>query len=265
VTVINPIHFIPIIKSDNKLITQVLFNLLNNAVKYNKEAGTIKIESSIIDSKANESNKIKVSITDTGKGIAAKNLQKLFNPFERIEAENSGIEGTGLGLSVVEKLMIVLEGNIGVESELGVGSTFWITLPIKSNDDFQKEQIGHQNEQISEMKSELNAYEKDKISRADELAIANIELDYQQQEKANRADELVLANIELDYQQKEKADRADELVILQNEIVQNKLEKELLSKKGLVLCIDDNQKNTELVKQVINLKRPNIEVVNSLT
>ncbi len=244
VTVINPIQVIPTIKSDNKLITQVLFNLLNNAVKYNKEAGTIKIETSIIDSKVNEPNKIKVSITDTGKGIEAKNLQKLFNPFERIEAENSGIEGTGLGLSVVEKLMIVLEGNVGVESEVGVGSTFWITLPIQSNDDFQKEKIGNQNNQISGLKSELKVYEKDKISRADELAIANIELDYQQKEKANRA---------------------DELIILQNELVQNKIEKELVNKKGLVLCIDDNQKNIELVKQVFHLKRPNIEVISSLS
>ena len=244
VTIINPIHVIPNIKSDNKLITQVLFNLLNNAVKYNNEEGTIKIETSIIDSETNEPNKIKVSITDTGNGIEAKNLQKLFNPFERIEAENSGIEGTGLGLSVVEKLMIVLEGNVGVESEVGVGSTFWITLPIQSHEDFPKEKISIQNNQISDMKSELNAYEKDKISRADELAKANIELDYQQQEKANMA---------------------VELVILQNELIQNKKEKELASKKGLILCIDDNKKNTELLKQVINLKRPNIEVVNTLT
>jgi CheY-like chemotaxis protein len=89
----------------------------------------------------------------------------------------------------------------------------------------------------------IYAYEKDKISRAEELAIANTELDYQQ---------------------KEKADRADELVILKNELNKNNKEKELVSKKNLLLCIDDNQKNIELVKQVLNLKRPNLEVISSL-
>ncbi|MFZ4799163.1 MAG: PAS domain S-box protein, partial [Bacteroidia bacterium] len=200
------IDHVPTIKSDNKLITQVLFNLLSNAIKYNNTNGIIKINTEIIGDNANEAEKIKVSITDTGNGIAAENLQKLFNPFERINAADSGIEGTGLGLSVVKKLMEVLEGNVGVESEVSVGSTFWITFPLKSNNELQKEKIGNQNVQILELQSEVSVFEKDKISRADELEIANIELDYQQQEKIDRASELKIANIELEYQKNEKAD-----------------------------------------------------------
>ncbi|MFZ4799875.1 MAG: ATP-binding protein, partial [Bacteroidia bacterium] len=240
---VNQTAFIPTIKSDNKLITQVLFNLLNNAVKYNRTDGTIKINTEIIGNNTNEAEKIKVSITDTGKGIAAENLQKLFNPFERINAADSGIEGTGLGLSVVKKLMEVLGGNVGVESEVGVGSTFWITFPIQSNEDFQKEQIGHQNEQILELQSEVSIFERDKISRADELLIANLELDYQQ---------------------KEKADRASELIILKKEYSDTQLENEIKNKKGVVLYIEDNKDNIELIKQVIVLKRPNIEIIISL-
>lgn len=244
VTVVEPSHTIPIIKSDNKLITQVLYNLINNAIKYNKESGTIKIETIIIDSIPNEPNNLKVSIIDTGKGILAENFKKLFNPFERIEAGNSGIEGTGLGLSVVKKLMKVLGGNIGVESELGVGSTFWITLPLHNPIDFLEERIDAQNTSIIELQNNINIHEQDKILREDELKIANIELEYQQQEKV---------------------DRANELVILQKELNLNKIEKDLKNKNGLVLCIDDNKKNIELLKQIINLKRPNIEVVTSIT
>ncbi|MCX6186640.1 MAG: PAS domain S-box protein, partial [Bacteroidetes bacterium] len=244
VTVVEPSHTIPIIKSDNKLITQELYNLINNAIKYNKESGTIKIETIIIDSIPNEPNNLKVSIIDTGKGILAENFKKLFNPFERIEAGNSGIEGTGLGLSVVKKLMKVLGGNIGVESELGVGSTFWITLPLHNPIDFLEERIDAQNTSIIELQNNINIHEQDKILREDELKIANIELEYQQQEKV---------------------DRANELVILQKELNLNKIEKDLKNKNGLVLCIDDNKKNIELLKQIINLKRPNIEVVTSIT
>jgi PAS domain S-box-containing protein len=241
--IIQPIVIPATIKSDKKLITQVLFNLLNNAIKYNNTDGIIKIETEIIGNNTNEAKKIKVSITDTGKGIAAENLQKLFNPFERINAAESAIEGTGLGLSVVKKLVAVLGGNVGVESEVGVGSTFWITLPFQMNDELQKGIIDNQNEQISEMKSELNAYEIDKISRANELKIANLELDYQQHEKA---------------------DRASELIILKKEYSDTQLENEIKNKKGVVLYIEDNKDNIELIKQVIVLKRPNIEIICSL-
>jgi len=212
-----------IIKSDNKLITQILFNLLNNAIKYNKLEGKIKIKTEIIGSISNGNSKLKISITDTGIGISAPNLQKLFNPFERIGAEASGIEGTGLGLSVVKKLMTVLEGNVGVESEVEVGSTFWIELPLQSKDDFQLEKIDSQNEQILGLQSDIRVHEKD------------------------------------------KADRADELKVFKNELDKNKIEKDLINKKGIVLCIEDNKRNIELIKQVISLKRPNIEIISSLT
>ena len=72
---------------------------------------------------------IRISITDTGKGIAPEYMDRLFNPFERIGAEISEVEGTGLGLAVSKKLMEAMNGTIGVDSEPGVGSAFWIELP----------------------------------------------------------------------------------------------------------------------------------------
>jgi hypothetical protein len=126
----SPINII----SDNKLITQVLFNLLNNAIKYNRTEGSIKIKTEIIKSFTDEFRKLKISITDTGIGVSADNLHKLFQPFERIGVEDLEIEGTGLGLSVVKKIIGVLSGKVGVESIDNVGSTFWVELPLQTND-----------------------------------------------------------------------------------------------------------------------------------
>jgi PAS domain S-box-containing protein len=117
------------VKSDNQRLKQILLNLLNNAVKYNREAGSITVGTEI--RKDSESNKkwVRLLITDTGLGISKENIPKLFNPFERIGAEQTATEGTGLGLAVVKKLITAMGGFVGVESEPGVGSTFWIELP----------------------------------------------------------------------------------------------------------------------------------------
>jgi CheY-like chemotaxis protein len=72
---------------------------------------------------------VRLTVRDSGVGIDENEIIKLFEPFQRIHAENSTIEGTGLGLSVVKELVEVLGGKVGVESEKGKGSTFWIDLP----------------------------------------------------------------------------------------------------------------------------------------
>jgi CheY-like chemotaxis protein len=69
---------------------------------------------------------LRVSVTDTGDGIPADKLTRLFSPFERLEADRTTIEGTGLGLALTKRLVEAMGGKIGIESEVGVGSTFWI-------------------------------------------------------------------------------------------------------------------------------------------
>lgn len=113
------------IKSDRQSLKQIMLNIVNNAVKYNKSGGnvTIKIE----DNPATD--KIIVTVADTGLGISKDNIHKIFDPFERIGADLTSIEGTGLGLSVVKKLINALGSEIYVESTLGNGSKFWFELP----------------------------------------------------------------------------------------------------------------------------------------
>ncbi|HPF50142.1 MAG TPA: PAS domain S-box protein [Draconibacterium sp.] len=118
------------IKADIQRIKQVLLNLLSNAIKYNKEGGKIFIDFDLIGE--HDPQLVRINIRDTGNGIKEEDISKLFTPFERIGAERTSTEGTGLGLSVTKKLVEVMDGQIGVESTLGEGSTFWIEMKCSS-------------------------------------------------------------------------------------------------------------------------------------
>jgi len=117
------------VNADPNRLKQVLLNLINNAVKYNHEGGSILISTELIATNGNSQPMLRIAIHDTGMGIKPENLEKLFLPFERIGAEKTVIEGTGLGLTVVKKLTEAMGGIVGVESKAGNGSTFWIELP----------------------------------------------------------------------------------------------------------------------------------------
>jgi CheY-like chemotaxis protein len=117
------------VKTDRQRLKQILINLLTNAIKYNIAGGQVFIKTEHSPNNELGTSFIRISITDTGLGISKEDLPKLFNPFERIGAEKSQIEGTGLGLAVVKKLMDAMGGNLGVDSTFGEGSTFWIELP----------------------------------------------------------------------------------------------------------------------------------------
>ena len=117
---------------DEVRVRQVIVNVLNNAVKYT-EKGSIQLR--IYDDKeahtgSEESVCLKISVTDTGIGIRKDDIAKLFTKFQRVDLNrNSTVEGTGLGLAITWSLLEMMGGNIQVESEYGVGSTFTITLP----------------------------------------------------------------------------------------------------------------------------------------
>ncbi len=109
---------------DSTAIKQVFINIITNAIKYNTENGTIKISC-----KKNNSN-AQVDITDSGIGISQDKLDAIFEPFNRIGKEYSNIEGTGIGLYVTKKLLYEMQCSISASSELNVGSTFTIKIPL---------------------------------------------------------------------------------------------------------------------------------------
>lgn len=112
-----------IVRADHTRTKQVIINLLSNAVKYNSENGKITIQCIKSD------NNVRVSITDTGAGLNQEQQSQLFKAFDRLGAENTEIEGTGIGLVITQNIVQLMGGHIGVESEPGVGSTFWFELP----------------------------------------------------------------------------------------------------------------------------------------
>ena len=114
--------------ADRQRLRQVLINLLSNAVKYNHPAGTVSVVICPAGD-ATGTDGLRVAVTDTGRGISPDSLGRLFTPFERLDAAQAGIEGTGLGLALSRQLVHSMGGAMGVTSTVGAGATFWIELP----------------------------------------------------------------------------------------------------------------------------------------
>jgi len=115
--------------ADGIKLKQIILNLISNAIKYNREAGSINIDWQQKDKM------VRVNITDTGIGVSKENQLKIFESFNRLGLENSNIEGTGIGLMIVKDLVEMMGGKIGFESIEGKGSTFWFELPVSEEVD----------------------------------------------------------------------------------------------------------------------------------
>ena len=111
------------VRADRHRLNQILLNLMSNAVKYNREGGSVTVS---CDNTA--AGGVRISVTDSGAGIPPEKLALLFTPFERLGADQTGIEGTGLGLALSRGLAEAMGGRLGVSSEIDRGSTFWVEL-----------------------------------------------------------------------------------------------------------------------------------------
>ncbi len=121
--------------ADQTRLKQIIINLLSNAIKYNKANGTV-----IVRCEVKESDRIRIIVNDTGAGLVPDKIAQLFQPFNRLGQEASGVAGTGIGLVVTKQLVELMDGVIGVESSVDVGSQFWVELRSTAAPDLRVEQ-----------------------------------------------------------------------------------------------------------------------------
>jgi len=130
------------VRADHQRLLQAVLNLVGNGVKYNLPLGSVTVDVGLTGDGAagptgdrtapGGDSVVRLAVRDTGIGIEPDAIDRLFVPFERLGAEHSGVEGTGVGLALSRRLVEMMGGTIGVESTPGKGSTFWIDLPAAS-------------------------------------------------------------------------------------------------------------------------------------
>lgn len=113
-----------VVQADRLRLKQVLLNFLSNGIKYNRRGGSLQVAAACLGSMA------RISVSDSGPGIPAEKLPRLFHPFERLGLDADAEGGTGLGLVISKHLVEQMRGEIGVFSQPDEGSTFWLQLPL---------------------------------------------------------------------------------------------------------------------------------------
>jgi signal transduction histidine kinase len=114
------------IRGDERKIKQVLLNLLSNAIKFTPDGGRIEVRARAVDGSA------EVSVSDTGVGIAPEDQEAIFEEFRQVGTAAKKVEGTGLGLALSRKFIELHGGRVWVQSEVGAGSTFTFTIPVRT-------------------------------------------------------------------------------------------------------------------------------------
>jgi len=146
-------------------LKQVLLNYLSNAIKYNKNEGEVNLSFTKSEKGLNV---LRITVSDTGEGLTEKQQQALFKPFERLEAENTNIQGTGIGLSISKKLAELMGGTVGVDSELGKGSQFWLELELIASESVKDTSVKLSSDEQESAKSTSSENKKTTILYIDD-------------------------------------------------------------------------------------------------
>jgi signal transduction histidine kinase len=109
--------------ADAVRLRQAVLNYLSNAIKYNRTGGNVWISCHAVSN-----DRVRINVKDTGFGLTGEQITQLFQPFGRVGTQAHGIEGTGIGLAITKELIELMGGSVGIDSELGKGSTFWLEL-----------------------------------------------------------------------------------------------------------------------------------------
>lgn len=123
-----------IVTADRTKVKQVFINLLSNAIKYNKMAGTLVVS---FTASPRGRERVRVCIEDTGDGLSAEQLVKLFQPFNRLGQDGGAVHGIGLGLVMTKRLVELMGGDVGVQSTVGKGSVFWVEMKLAATKEGQ--------------------------------------------------------------------------------------------------------------------------------
>jgi PAS domain S-box-containing protein len=116
------------VRADRQRLKQVVLNVVANAVKYNRDGGSVRVSR-----EERQNDRVRIVVHDTGRGIPADRLPRLFTAFDRLGAEQTEVEGTGLGLALSKRLVEAMSGSIGIADSSASGTAFWIELPSAVN------------------------------------------------------------------------------------------------------------------------------------
>ncbi len=122
-----PLEILKVV-ADRSRLHQVLVHLLSNAIQYNHPGGSLEVSCSV-----EAGLRVRVSVVDSGYGLSADKISHLFQPFNRLGRESDTSEGTGVGLALSKRLMELMGGTIGARSTIGVGSVFWVEMPLSDS------------------------------------------------------------------------------------------------------------------------------------
>ena len=125
------------VHADRTRVKQVMINLLSNAIKYNSAGGSVSVQCG-----KSGADRVRISVRDTGVGLAPEQVAHLFQPFNRLGQEGKQEEGTGIGLVVTKRLVELMGGVIGVESSVGVGSVFWVDFAAAEPPELMHDNLG---------------------------------------------------------------------------------------------------------------------------